>query len=92
MVTLFKNDSFRQYFHKLPDVFKQLSLYSIKLYIEITTSMSLALSISVLFFLFMQPLFAAQFLNINCLSLLFLAASAPAVFATDIVPLTSIYA
>ena len=40
----------------------------------------------------MQPLFGAQFLNINFLSLLFLAALAPAVFATDIVPLTSIYA
>ena len=42
------------YCHKLPDVFELLSLYSIKLYISITTSVSLTLSISVLFNSFMQ--------------------------------------
>ena len=34
-----------QYCHKRPDVFEQLSVYSIKLYISITISESLTLSI-----------------------------------------------
>ena len=43
-----------QYCHKLPDVLEHLSLYSIKLYIDITISMSLALSICVLLISLMQ--------------------------------------
>ena len=42
------------YCHKLPDVFEYLSLYFIKLYIGISMSMSLALSICALFISLMQ--------------------------------------
>ena len=38
-----------QHCHKLPDVFEQLSLYSIKLYICITISISSALSTIIYF-------------------------------------------
>ena len=52
------------YFHKLPDVFEYTPLYYIKLYIDIDTSMSLALSICALFISFMQLANRAQFLKI----------------------------
>ena len=42
-----------QYYHKLIDISEYLSPYSIKLYIGISTSMSLALSTCVLFILLM---------------------------------------
>ena len=48
-----------------------MPLYSIKLYIGITASMSLALSICVLFISLMQPVNGAQFLNTTTLSALF---------------------
>ena len=67
-----------------------LSLYSIKLYIGITKSMSLALSISVLFVSLMQSVNGAQHLII-IFFLLFGTVAVPA-FATVIVPLTSMYA
>ena len=67
-----------------------LSLYSIKLYIGITKSMSLALSISVLFISLMQSVNGAQHLII-IFFLLFETVAVPA-FATVIVPLTSMYA
>ena len=57
----------------------------------ITTSMSLALSICVLFVSLIQPVNGAQFLNTSSLFLLFGAASVP-VFGTVIVPLTAMYA
>ena len=50
-----------QYYHKLPDVFEELSLYSIKLYIGITISISLASSICILFISFMQLVNGAHF-------------------------------
>ena len=62
--------------------------YSIKLYIGITTLMSLALSICVLFISLMQLVNGAQFLNTNCI-LLFPPPAGDA--ATVLVPLTSIY-
>ena len=57
----------------------------------ITTSISLELSTGVLFISLTQSINEAQFLNITFLLLIFAAALAPAVFATDIVPLTGIY-
>ena len=79
-----------KYCHKLSDVFEQLSLYYIKLYIGITTSMSLTLSICVLFISLMHSVNGVQFLNTTSLSLL----SGIAVAGTGgivIAPLTSIY-
>ena len=84
----FKVRSSLWYGHKLPDAFEQLSLYSIKLCISITTSMYLALSICVLFILLMQLVNGAQFLNTTYISLF------PLPFAnasTVIVPLTRIH-
>ena len=46
-------------------------LYSVKFYIDITTSMSLALSICVLFISFMQSVNRAQFSNPTSLFPLF---------------------
>ena len=63
-------------------------LYSIKLYIGITISTSLALSICVLFISLMQSVNGAQLLNITFLLALFGAATV--VSATVIVPLTNI--
>ena len=62
------------------------------LYIGITISISLALSIWVLFILLMQSVDGAQFLNITFLLVLFASASAAAVLLTDTFPLASIYA
>ena len=72
------------------DVFQWLSLHSIKLNINITTQMSLTLSICVLFVLFMlmQLINAAQFSNIT----FYLSLFAAAVFVTDIVLLKMMYA
>ena len=83
--------SFLQYCHKLPDVFEKLLLYSIKLNISITMSISSALSTCILFISLMQFVNGAQLLNITFLLLLFGAAAVP-VLLTVIVPLTSIYA
>ena len=69
-------------------------LYSIKLYIGITISISSALSIFVLFISILQLVNGAQFLNITPLffsSPRLDAASSPAPLIV-IVPLTSIYA
>ena len=63
-------------------------LYSIKLYIYITTSTYLALPISVLFISFMQLVNEAQFLSTTYI-LLFPPPVATS--ANVIVPLTSIY-
>ena len=61
--------------------FEYLSLYCIKLYICITTSVSFALSVWVLFIsLMLSVVHGAQFLNINPLFIspvLFEASSAP---------------
>ena len=57
----------------------------------ITTSMSLALSICVLFVSLIQPVNGAQFLNTSSLFLLFGAAAVP-VFGSLIVPLTAMCA
>ena len=70
------------YCHKIPDVFEQLSPYSIKMYIGIT--------ICVVLILLMQLVNGAQFLNITFLLALFGAAAVSC--ATVIVPLVSIYA
>ena len=83
--------TFLQNCHKIPDVFEELSLYSIKLYIGITTLIYWASSICVLLILLMQVVNGAQFLNITFLSTSFGAPAVP-VFETVIVPLTSIYA
>ena len=50
-----------QYCHRLPDVFEKLSLYYIKLYINIIILIYSALSIWVLFILLMQLVNGAQF-------------------------------
>ena len=52
-----------QYYHYLPRVFEYLSLYCVKLYIGTTISISLALSISILFILLLQSVNVAQFSN-----------------------------
>ena len=72
--------------HKLPDVFEQLKLYSIKLYIGITISIYSASFSWVLFVLLMQLVNRKQFLNITFLLILFTAAPAAAVLLTDIFP------
>ena len=59
----------------------------IKLCIEFTGSMTLALSTCVLFISFMQSVNGAQFLDFSFLLLLFTATYA--VFPTDIISLTS---
>ena len=61
-------------------------LYSIELYIGITTTMCLALSICVFFILLMESVNGAQVLNITSLSLLFSCTCAAAMFATNIIP------
>ena len=66
-----------QYYHRLPVFFEKISLYSIKLCIGITTSMSLALSTCVLFVLLMQSVNEAQYLD-NFFPKLFAAAPAAA--------------
>ena len=81
-----------QYCHKLPDVLKRSSLYSIKLYIGITISIYSALSACVLFILLIQLVNGAPFLNINFLFLFVGAAAAVVVLSTFVFPLTSIYA
>ena len=77
---------------KLSDDFFNNYRYSIKLYIDIITSVSLALSACVLFISLMQSVNGAQFLNMTFLLVLFAAAPATELPATDIVPLKSIYA
>ena len=54
--------------------------------------MSLALSACVLFISLMQSVNGVRFLNISFIFVLFASASVSVVFATDITPLTSIYA
>ena len=80
-----------QYWHKLPDCFQQLLLYSIKVYINIIISIPLALTISTLFISLLQSVNSAQFLNITFLLALFASASAAAVLLAVIVLLTSMY-
>ena len=69
-----------------------LSLYSIKLYIGITDSVSWASSTCVLFISIIQLVNGAQFLKITFLFLLFSDVSCFDVSGTVIVPLTVIYA
>ena len=69
---------------------EKLSLYSIKLYIGITMSICLGLSICVLFISLMELVNKAQFLVI-ILFVLFASAPTDAVFRTVIVVLASIY-
>ena len=57
----------------------------------ITISISLALSICVLFISFIQSINGAQFLNITSLSLLFGFVTSDGTGSIDIVPLTSTY-
>ena len=93
-------------FVKLSDIFEYLSLYSIKLYIRFTISISLAISISVLFISVLQLIKGAQSLNIttlflssaclaanNCAAVVGAAGSgsAPPSPVINILPLTSIY-
>ena len=75
---------------KLPDVFKQFSLYYINLFIDITTSMSFAWSISLSFISLMLSVKKAQFLNITFYFLLF-GDVAVSLFEVVMVPLTSMY-
>ena len=67
-------------------------LYSIRLYNDITTSMSSAWSICVLFVSLMQSANRAKFLNFTYLSVLFGFAGGGGTGAIDIVLLASIYA
>ena len=69
---------------KLPDEFEQLLLYSIELYIGITTLRSLAIYICVLFMSLMQSGNRGQFLNITFIVALFVAMVAAEVSATVI--------
>ena len=69
-----------------------MSVYSIKLYIEITTSMSWALPVCVLFTLLMQSVNEEQFLNSTFLLALYAAAPAGIVFEIIIVSLICLYA
>ena len=86
IVTSFADVSSLQYYRKLPDFFKWLSMYSIKLYIGLTALMSLALSTSILLTLIMQSAIEAQFSNIAfSYQHKFALASTSAVVATDIV-------
>ena len=78
-------------YHKLQDVFNELSLYFIKLYIGITTSTFLALSICVLYISLMQSVNKEKKLNITFL-LLLPGSAAAANVAAVIVPFASIYA
>ena len=81
-----------QYYHKLPDVFEQLSIFLLSLYIGITILIYSALPIWVLFILLMQLVNEEQFLNINFLSVLFATAPPVEVLSPVILPLTSICA
>ena len=83
-----------QYGRKLPDVFQQILLYYINLFIGIITSRPLALSAWLLFISFKHLLNSAQLLTVTYLSSLSSAiAIAPAACpATVIVPLASVYA
>ena len=74
---------------RLSDVFEWQSLYSIKLYISMTTSKFFALSACVLFISLMQSGNSEK--SLKTASLLFLSESSPAL-TTIIVPPTSIYA
>ena len=76
--------------HKLPDVFEWLLLYSIKLYIGITTSMPMALSTCITFILLMQLVNGAKI--ISFLLVLFAYEGTAAVFWIFIVVLTRILA
>ena len=67
-------------------------LYSIKLFIDNTTSLFWVSFICVLFISVMKSVKGAQFLNITFLLVLFTATSADGEFGTVIVPLTSMYA
>ena len=78
--------------HKLPDCFEELSLYPIKLYIGITISMSLVLSVCALFISLMQSVNGAQFLNIKSSLLLFGFAAGGCTASIDIFPLKTKYA
>ena len=69
-----------------------MSQYSIRLYIGITTSISLASSTCVLLISSMHLINGAQFLNLTFLLGLFAAASAAAVLETLIIPLICMYA
>ena len=66
--------------------------YFIKLYIDITTSMYLALCICVLFISFMQSVNGAQVLNITSLLLLFGFTAGGGIGAMVIVSLPSTHA
>ena len=66
-----------------------LLLYSIKLCIDISVSMSLILSTCVLFILLIQPVNGSQFLNVTFLLLLLPPTGN---VATVIVPVTGIHA
>ena len=79
-----------QYCHEIRDFLKYLSTYYIKLWIDVSTSISWAWSTCVLFILLTQLLNSAQFLNMNFSFALYGAAAVAA--APVIVPLTSIYA
>ena len=63
--------------HSAADDDFEILLYSIKLYIGVTTSISFALSTFVIFILPLQSVNEAQFLNIIIFSLLFGLAGAP---------------
>ena len=83
--SLFKAGSFVQYSQKLPDVFKYLPLYYMKLYIGITTSVSLPWSISVLFFALVKSISWVQFLSITFLFVLTRSAPWATLHGTDVV-------
>ena len=78
-----------QNWDRLSDVFEWQSLYSIKLYISMTTSKFIGLSACVLFISLMQSGNSEE--SLKTASLLFLSESSPAL-TTIIVPPTSIYA
>ena len=91
ILPLLQADWSLKYCHKLQDVFKWLSIYSIKLDINITTSVSLALFTCVLSILLMQSVNGVQFPKITFIIALFASAYAVEVFVNNIVYLTSMY-
>ena len=91
ILPLLQADWFLKYCHKLQDVFKWLSIYSIKLDISIATSVSLALFTCVLSILLMQSVNGVQFSKITFIIALFASAYAAEVFVNNIVYLTSMY-
>ena len=87
---LSKAGSSLHYWHELTDVFEYLSLYVIKLYIDITTSISLVLYAVYYLFHLNNFWMVNGFLKITFILLLLAWASSNAGFQIDTVSVTSI--